>query len=68
MQGPVGPKGLPGKNGPPGTSGAPGTKSARKVVYTRWGKSTCRDGAKLVYVGLMAGSRHNAVGGGTTRL
>ncbi len=43
------------------------------VVYTRWGKHTCRDGAVLVYAGIMAGSKFGAGddgfnGGGTTRL
>ncbi len=42
VQGPVGPRGSPGMNGPPGTLGAPGPKS-RGVVYTKWGKHTCRD-------------------------
>ena len=49
VQGAVGPRGSPGMNGPPGTLGAPGPKSGG-VVYTRWGKHTCRDGAVLVYV------------------
>ena len=44
-------------NGPPGTSRVPGPNSGG-VVYTRWGKSTCRDGANLVYAGVMAGSHY----------
>ncbi len=48
-------------------NGPPGPKSGG-VVYTRWGKHTCRDGANLVYAGVMAGNHHKAVGGGTTRL
>ncbi len=67
VQGAVGPRGSPGMNGPPGTLGAPGPKSGG-VVYTRWGKHTCRDGANLVYAGVMAGSHHNQASGGTTRL
>ncbi len=67
VQGPVGPRGSPGTNGPPGLSGAPGPKS-RGVIYTRWGKHTCRDGANLVYAGVMAGSFYGTSGGGTTRL
>ncbi len=62
VEGEVGPR------GPHGTSEALGAKSAGKVVYTRWGKHTCRYGANLVYYGRMAGSHHRAVGGGTTRL
>ncbi len=56
-QGPTGSRGLPGVSGPPGTPGAPGPKSGG-VVYTRWGKHTCRYGAVLVYAGVMAGTRH----------
>ncbi len=60
-------RGLTGKNGPPGASGAFGPKSGG-VVSTRWGKHTCRDGANLVYAGVMAGSHYHQAGGGTTRL
>ena len=38
------------------------------MVYTRWGKHSCREGATLVYAGMMAGSNHLHKGGGTTRL
>ena len=38
------------------------------MVYTRWGKATCRSGADLVYAGIMGGSRYSHAGGGTTRL
>ncbi len=38
------------------------------MVYTRWGKHTCRDGANLVYAGVTAGSHYRNSGGGTTRL
>ena len=34
------------------------------VVYTRWGKTTCRSGAELVYAGYTGGSGHNEHGGG----
>ncbi len=66
-QGPIGSRGLPGVSGPPGTPGAPGPKSGG-VVYTRWGKHTCRDGAVLVYAGIMAGTHHRSSGGGVNRL
>lgn len=65
--GKVGPRGLPGANGAPGLRGPPGPDN-EEVVYTRWGKRTCRSGANLVYTGIMAGSHHQHRGGGTTRL
>ncbi len=70
VQGPVGPRGSPGMKGPPGTPGSPGSSVQKSggVVYTRWGKTTCRDGANLVYAGVMAGSNWHLGGGGTTRL
>ena len=67
------PPGLPGAQGqagPPGATGPRGPLGIRSggVVYIRWGKHSCREGATLVYAGLMAGSNHNRAGGGTTRL
>ena len=38
------------------------------MVYTRWGKATCRSGADLVYAGIMGGTHNQKDGGGTTRL
>ena len=69
-QGPVGPRGPPGAQGPSGSDGSPGAPGPRSggVVYTRWGKHSCREGATLVYAGLMAGSNHIQKGGATTRL
>ena len=72
-QGPVGPPGHPGEKGqagPEGLLGVPGPTGPRSggVVYTRWGKDSCRQGATLVYAGFMAGSNHKRAGGGTTRL
>ena len=68
--GPVGPRGPPGAQGPSGSDGSPGTPGPRSggVVYTRWGKHSCREGATLVYAGLMAGSNYGQKGGATTRL
>ena len=48
--GPVGP---PGARGPPGLPG--GSRSGR-VVYTRWGKSSCPRSATLLYSGKVGGS------------
>ena len=67
---PPGPRGLTGatgERGPAGVSGPAGPRSGG-VVYTRWGKATCRNGADLVYAGVMGGSHHSQSGGGTTRL
>ena len=54
--GPVGPqgaKGHTGVKGQKGSAGAPGSPAAivGGVTYHRWGKSTCRSGATLVYGG-----------------
>ena len=68
--GPPGPRGLTGGTGLRGPAGVPGPAGPRSggVVYTRWGKATCRSGADLVYSGVMGGSNHLQAGGGTTRL
>ena len=44
--------------GPPGPPGTPAS-SVGGVTYTRWGKSTCRSEATLVYAG-RTGSSHGA--------
>ena len=68
--GPPGPRGLTGGAGLPGPAGVSGPTGPRSggVVYTRWGKSTCRSGVDLVYAGTMGGSHHQSQGGGTNRL
>ena len=65
-----GPRGLTGATGEPGPAGDRGPAGPRSggVVYTRWGKATCRNGSDLVYEGIMGGSKHNQAGGGSTRL
>ena len=65
--GAVGPRGPPGANGARGPPGPPGPNN-EEVVYTRWGKQSCRSGANLVYAGVMAGSHHRHQGGSTMRL
>ena len=62
-----GPPGGTGVRGPPGRTGPAGPRSGG-VVYTRWGKATCRNGTDLVYAGIMGGSKWNQAGGGSTRL
>ncbi len=66
-RGPTGSRGLPGVRGHPGTPGPPGPNSGG-VVYTRWGKHSCRYGAAVVYYGIMAGSSHHRKGGSVNRL
>lgn len=55
-----GPRGSPGQRGPPGSSGG--------VVYTRWGRKTCRSGTTLLYEGVMGGSHYTHAGGGSNHL
>ena len=47
-----GPAGAPGPRGLPGSAGTGGGR----VVYTRWGKSTCPRSATLLYSGKVGGS------------
>ncbi|XP_019854859.1 PREDICTED: short-chain collagen C4-like [Amphimedon queenslandica] len=46
----------------------PDYKSRSGVVYTRWGKTTCRNGVELVYAGYAGGSDHSEHGGGANLL
>ena len=43
-------------------------KKDKGIVYTHWGKTTCRDGAELVYSGYAGGSDHREHGGGANLL
>ena len=75
--GPPGPPGLPGRDGRDGISGPvglPGADGQRGLTgprgdpgggasYVRWGRTTCPEGADLVYEGLAAGTRYNEKGG-----
>ena len=70
--GPQGPRGLPGvkgEAGPQGNTGTPGPKSAR-VVYTRWGNSTCPNvpGTEQIYNGIVGGSHYTHSGGAANHL
>ncbi len=38
------------------------------VVYTRWGRTTCRSGTELVYDGRVGGTFYNEIGGGANYL
>ena len=51
-----------GVNTLPQTKGDPGHQVGG-VVYTRWGRTLCPQGATLVYAGRAAGSKHNVKGG-----
>ena len=51
--------GAPGETGAPGQPGAPGmpgvdftSSISSGAVYTRWGKTTCRENSTLIYAGL----------------
>ena len=67
--------GSPGIIGPKGSTGSIGLKgdkgsvspSSSGVIYTRWGKTTCRSGASLVYSGTAA-APHAGHGGGSNYL
>ena len=70
-RGPTGPKGengaqgargVPGPRGMKGDKGAPGAV-AGGCTYVRWGKSTCRSGAQLLYAGRAGGSYAGYSGG-----
>jgi len=38
------------------------------VIYTRWGRKSCRAGAQVLYSGYMAGSHYTHTGGGSNLL
>ena len=59
IPGPVGPPGAAGQKGLTGPHGDPGGGAS----YVRWGRTTCPEGADLVYEGMAAGSRYNEKGG-----
>ena len=69
-----GPRGIPGHDGKTGQKGEIGMKGEQGptgpmtggVTYVRWGRTTCPDveGTELLYKGRVAGSQHNANGGG----
>lgn len=50
---------------PPSVDSPVNTNGSTPVgaVYTRWGRSSCPDGAELVYEGVMAGSHYSHAGG-----
>ena len=62
MKGNQGVRGPTGIQGHKGDAGAPGA-AVGGVTYKRWGKSTCRSGATLVYAG-RTGSSYYTKGGG----
>ena len=60
MKGDIGEKGMTGPKGDMG--------SGSGVVYIRWGRTTCPDGAKRVYYGRGAGSHYGTKGGTSDHL
>ena len=63
-----GEKGLKGDIGEKGMIGPKGDMASSGVVYIRWGRTTCPDGADTVYYGRAAGSRWNTKGGTSDHL
>ena len=66
--GPTGGNGTQGARGVAGPRGMKGDKGADGAVaggctYVRWGKSTCRSGAQLLYAGRVGGSLYTHGGG-----
>ena len=74
--GSIGLPGTPGIKGQNGNTGSKGVKGARGnssalssgVVYTRWGKTSCRSGANLVYRGTIGTTYAGHGGGGSNYL
>ena len=58
-----GEKGLKGDIGEKGMTGPKGDMGSSGVVYIRWGRTTCPNGADKIYYGRAAGSRYNTKGG-----
>ena len=67
MRGPTGDKGDKGDKGDRGDQGQPGTVKGG-VVYTRFGRKSCRSGTQLLYEGITAGSHYTHRGGGANYL
>ena len=65
--GPTGDKGDKGYKGDRGNQGEPGTVKGG-VVYTRFGRKSCRSGIQLLYEGITAGSHYDYRGGGANYL
>ena len=63
-----GEKGLKGDIGEKGMTGPKGGMGSSGVVYIRWGRTTCPNGADEVYYGRAAGSRWTTKGGTSDHL
>ncbi|KAL9974709.1 hypothetical protein ACROYT_G011782 [Oculina patagonica] len=61
--GPTGSPGLKGPQGPKGDKGQDGTGTSG-VKYVRWGRTTCPNGAQMVYKGIIGSDQYNHIGGG----
>jgi len=74
MMGPPGKPGTPGQIGPKGPKGDQGSKGDKGqdgksgVKYIRWGRTTCPNGAEIVYKGLIGGEKYSHPGGGANYL
>ncbi|XP_044170208.1 short-chain collagen C4-like [Acropora millepora] len=74
--GPPGPKGDKGHVGNTGARGPQGTKGekgkdgtgTRGVNYVRWGRTSCPNGAQIVYRGMIGGEHYSNYGGGSNYL
>ena len=63
-----GEKGLKGDIGEKGMTGPKGDMGSSGVVYIRWGRTTCPNGADRVYYGRAAGSHRHTKGGTSDHL
>ena len=63
LPGTTGEKGLKGDIGEKGMIGPKGDMGSSGVVYIRWGRTTCPNGADRVYYGRAAGSQYYTKGG-----
>ncbi|XP_015751804.1 PREDICTED: short-chain collagen C4-like isoform X9 [Acropora digitifera] len=66
-QGPVGKTGAQGPQGAKGERGQDGNR-ANGVNYVRWGRTSCPNGAQIVYQGLIGGEHFTHSGGGSQYL
>ncbi|XP_074631113.1 uncharacterized protein LOC141889700 [Acropora palmata] len=74
--GPPGPKGDQGPVGRTGSQGPQGTKGEKGqdgtgmngVNYVRWGRTSCPNGAQIVYQGIIGGELYKHHGGGSQYL
>ncbi|XP_029202488.2 macrophage scavenger receptor types I and II-like [Acropora millepora] len=66
-QGPVGRTGSQGPQGAKGEKGQGGTRM-NGVDFVRWGRTSCPNGAQVVYQGIIGGEQYSHYGGGSQYL